>query len=235
MKKIFTLFFVSLISVSLLAFDGSRLSISAISTSTQIKVEIDGRKFSLKNNSITLGYLSEGRHQVKITREKSVNGFRKNEEVLYNKTVVLKRGYHLDIAINRFGKILLDENRIDINDEWYNDEDDYYNSDDNGWGNISTQKAMSAREFNDVKEQVRKEWFESNRLQSVKFIIDRNNFTTAQVIEMMELFTFENNKLEIAKYAYCKTTDQRNYYKVSGALTFNSSKDELARFLREFY
>ena len=53
MKKIFTLLLSSLFSLSLLAFDGSRLSISAPGTSTELKIEIDGRKFTMKNNSIT--------------------------------------------------------------------------------------------------------------------------------------------------------------------------------------
>ena len=138
MKKIFTLLLSSLFSLSLLAFDGSRLSISTVATSTQIKVEVDGRKFSMKDNSITLSYLAEGRHVIKITREKNMNGrndFRKREEVIYTNTIFLKRGFHLDITINRFGKAMMDERRIDMNDEWYNDEDDYYDSDNGGWNN----------------------------------------------------------------------------------------------------
>ena len=231
MKKIFTLLLASFVSLSLLAFDGSRLSISAVSSSTEIKVEVDGRKFTMKDNSITIGYLSEGRHQVKITREKKSNDFRKKEEVIYSSSVLLKRGVHLDITISRFGKVMVDERRIDLQDDWYNDEDDYYNSDNGGWDNGSS-NVMSTREFNELKDQVRKEWFENNRLTSVKYIIDRNSFTTQQVRELMLLFTFENNRLEIAKYAYCKTVDQRNYYQVNELLTFSSSKEDLAAFLR---
>lgn len=232
MKRIFTLLLGTIFSLSLFAFDGSRLSISAVSTSTILKVEIDGRKFSMKDNSLTLGYLSDGRHQVKIIREKKSNGFRRHEEVIYSSAVFLKRGFHLDITVNRFGKVMIDERRIDRDDDWYNEEDDYYDSDNGGWSNADD-KVMSAREFNDVKDQIRKEWFENNRMTSVKFIIDRNFFTTEQVKEMMLLFTFENNRLEVAKYAYCKTVDQRNFYKVNEMLTFSSSKEELARFLRE--
>lgn len=232
MKKIFTLLLASFFSLSLLAFDGSRLSVSAVSTSTVINVEVDGRKFTMKDNSLTIGYLSEGRHQVKISREKKSNGFRKKEEIIYSSAVFLKRGVHLDITINRFGKVMLDERRIDQQDEWYNDEDDYYDSDNGGWSNGSSD-VMSTREFNELKDQIRKEWFENNRITSVKHIIDMNFFSTQQVRELMLLFTFESNRLEVAKYAYCKTVDQRNYFQVNELLTFSSSKEELARFLRE--
>ena len=236
MKKIFTLLLSSLFSLSLLAFDGSRLSISAVGTSTEMKIEVDGRKFSMKDNSITLSYLSEGYHQVKIFREKNGRGNGRNagrkSEVIYNSSIYLKRGVHLDITVNRFGKVLVDERRIDGNDEWYNDEDDYYDNDNGGWNN-GYGNVMSNREFDDMKEQIRKEWFEKNRLTSAKVIVDKNNFTTRQVKEIMLLFTFENNRLEVAKYAYRKTVDKQNYFQLNDAFSFSSSKEELARFIRE--
>ena len=238
MKKTFTLLFATVLSLSVLAYDGSRLSISSPGTSTELKIEIDGRKFSMKNNSITLSYLEEGRHMVKIYREKKRGGFgygqgrREREDVLFQSTIFLKRGFHLDITVNRFGKVMTDERRIDLDDEFYNDEEDYYDSDNGGWNNGNS-NVMRGREFETLKESLRKEWFENNRLTSVKTVADKTNFTTQQVKELMLLFTFENNRLEIAKYAYRKTVDKQNYYQVNEALTFSSSKDELARFIRE--
>ncbi|MEO6612144.1 MAG: DUF4476 domain-containing protein [Chitinophagaceae bacterium] len=244
MKKTFTLLLASLFSLSLFAFDGSRLSVSAVGTSTEMKIEVDGRKFTMKDNSITLSYLGEGYHQVKITREKNRKGngvgfgfgSGRNTEVIYSNSLYLKKGVHIDITVNRFGKTLVDEHRIDQNDEWYNDEDDYYDNasgnDNSGWNN-GHGNVMSSREFNDVKDQIRREWFEANRLTSTKVIIDKGNFTSQQVKELMLLFTFENNRLEVAKYAYRKTVDKQNYYQLNDAFTFNSSKDELARFIRE--
>jgi Domain of unknown function (DUF4476) len=215
MKKISTLLLSSLFSLSLLAFDGSRLSISATGSASELKIEVDGRQMTMKDNSITLGYLGEGRHDVKIFREAKI---------------FLKRGFHLDITVNRFGKVLVDERRMDLDDEWYNDQDEYYDNED-GWGH--GKNVMNAREMDQVKQSLRKEWFENNRLTSAKFILDKNNVTTAQVKELMSLFTFENNKLELAKYAYRKTVDQKSYFQVMDALTFSSSKEELARFIRE--
>lgn len=234
MKKFFTLIISSLFSLSLLAFDGSRLSISAVTSSQELSVEVDGRKFSMKDNSITLSYLAEGYHQVKVYRQaKRGNGntFGRNV-IVYTNSVLLKRGFHLDITINRFGKVLMDERRMDINDEWYNDQDDYYDSDNGGWNN-GYSNVMNTREFENVKVSLRKEWFENNRITSVKYIIEKNNFTTAQVKEIMLLFTFENNRLEIAKLAFRKTVDKNNYFQLNDALTFSSSKDELARFIRQ--
>ena len=234
MKKISTLLVGSLFSLSMLAYDGSLLSISSSGTSTEMKIEIDGRKFSMKNNSITLSYLSEGRHSIKIYRDRKRGAFSfgKREDILYQSNIFLRRGYHLDITVNRFGKVMTDEQFIDRNAEWYNDEDDY-NDNNNGDWNGGKGNVMSVREFENVKEQIRKEWFENNRLKSVKVIIDKNNFTTQQVKEFMLLFTFENNRLELAKYAYRKTVDKQCYYELTDVFTFSSSQDELARFIHE--
>jgi hypothetical protein len=58
MKKIFTLLLSSLFSLSLLAYDGSRLSISTASNSKMdIRVEVDGKKFVMHDNSITISNL----------------------------------------------------------------------------------------------------------------------------------------------------------------------------------
>ncbi|MBL7733352.1 MAG: DUF4476 domain-containing protein [Chitinophagaceae bacterium] len=234
MKKIFTLLFSSVFSLSLFAFEGSRLSISSPGTTTEMKIEVDGRKFSMKNNSVTISYLAEGRHEIKIYRDKKKGGFGfgRREDVIFQNTIFLKRGFHLDITVNRFGKVMTDERRIDVNDDYYSDDDEYYDSDNGGWNN-GYGNVMRAREFETLKESLRKEWFENSRLTSVKTVTDKTNFTTQQVKELMLLFTFESNRLEIAKYAYRKVVDKDRFFQVNDALTFSSSKDELARFIRE--
>ena len=229
MKTLFTLLLSTISSLSLLAFDGSRLSISAPGTSSELKIEIDGRLFTMKNNVITVGYLDQGRHDLKIYKEaRRTQGQFGRREIIYDNSLFLKKGFHLDVTVTRFGKVLVDERRIDTRDEWYNDEDEYYDNDHSG----TFRSSLSGREFEQVKESLRKEWFESNRLQSARFIIERNSLTVAQVKDLMLLFTFESNRLEIARSAYKQTVDKQNYYRLNEAFSFSSSKDELARFIR---
>jgi len=66
MKKIFTLLTGSLFSLTLLAYDGSRLSISTVSNSTDLKIEIDGRRVKLRDNSITISNVNEGTQNIWI-------------------------------------------------------------------------------------------------------------------------------------------------------------------------
>ncbi len=249
MKKTFTFLFASLFSLSLLAYDGTRLSISTVSNNMDLKIELDGRRLSMRDNAITLGNVGDGYHDIRIYKEVKRNNGRfgkKKDDLIFNQKVYMRRGYHLDVTVNRFGKVFTDERRIDYNDEWYREDDNKYddrriddrdvrdnrdNRDgryDNGYSNVISQK-----DFDQVKQSLQKEWFENNRITSAKFIIENNYFTAGHVKELMMLFSFDDKKLEIAKLAYRKTADKQNYYICNEALTFSSNKEELARFIRE--
>ncbi|MCX7728498.1 MAG: DUF4476 domain-containing protein [Bacteroidia bacterium] len=43
----------------------------------------------------------------------------------------------------------------------------------------------------------------------------------------MKLFSFEETRLEFAKYAYSKVIDKENYYQVNDAFQFENSIEEL--------
>jgi hypothetical protein len=265
MKAIFTLLLSTLFSFSLLAYDGTRLTVSSVSN-IKMRVEVDGRRYYMDDKEIFIRDLRPGYHTVKIYRDKKKNtrwwdfGFGNNrQETVYYNQVYLRQGHHLDILINRFGKVIVDERRIDHNDDWYHDDDDRHDRDrdrdrDRDWDkdrdrdkdrdndhenrdpryDDNYNRVMSDFDFNQAKENLRKEWFENTRVSTAKFIMDRNYFTSQQVKELLQLFTFENNKLDLAKYAYRKTMDRRNYYIVNDVFAFANSKDELARYIRDY-
>lgn len=255
MKAIFTLLLSALFSLSLLAYDGTRLTISSVGNN-KMYVEVDGRRYNLDGNTVSVRNIRSGYHSVRVYREVKKNkniwnfgiGSRK-EETLYSNRVYLRNGYHFDILINRFGKVMVDEHRIDRNDDWYYDDDDdyYYDRDrkderDRNWDRDNrdsrydnkNDRAMNDFDFSQAKESLRKEWFENTRVNSAKQVIDQNYFTSQQVKEILLLFTFENNRLDVAKYAYGRTIDKRNYFVVNDVFAFNNNKEELARYIREY-
>jgi hypothetical protein len=93
---------------------------------------------------------------------------------------------------------------------------------------------MSDNDFINAKESLTREWFENKRANLAKQVFDGNYFRSSQVKDLLQLFTFENNKLELAKYAYGRTVDKGNYIIINDVLTFSNSKDELARYIRDF-
>jgi hypothetical protein len=110
----------------------------------------------------------------------------------------------------------------DWNDRNRNDRD--Y---DNNYG-----RAMSDIDFSRVMESIQKEWFEGNKQKSASQVISTNFFTASQVRQLLQLFSFENTKLELAKQAYSKTVDRNNYHIVNDVFSFSSSKEELSRYTR---
>lgn len=100
-------------------------------------------------------------------------------------------------------------------------------------GGYDVSKAMSDNDFSLLLDNISKERFESNMMKSATQVISTSYFTTAQVKQLLQLFTFESNKLELAKKAYEKTVDQRNYYLINDVFNFSSSKDELNRYITQ--
>ena len=73
--------------------------------------------------------------------------------------------------------------------------------------------------------------FESNKLQVAKQAFATNCMTSAQVGQIMQLFSFEDSRLDFAKFAYGHTYDLGNYFQINNAFTFSSSVDELNDFI----
>lgn len=91
--------------------------------------------------------------------------------------------------------------------------------------------AMDAGSFSDAKASISSKSFEDSKLTMAKQILESNCVFTTQVKDLMLLFSFEETKLDFAKFAYDKTVDRNNYFKVNDAFTFESSIDELNKYI----
>jgi Domain of unknown function (DUF4476) len=273
MKTFFTLLSSLIMSVAVMAAGPKPKSTLSIRSTDQgnIRVIVDGKRFEPRHNSVMISNIDAGYHTVKIYRQRNTGLFNiigKRYEVVYNTSVMMKPRTNILIAVDRFGRTTITEERIrggygrdwdhnrgqddrtwnDNNDDdqfdfdqdgkwgdYDNRTDDDHSYDDRNHGGYDNSRTMNDREFSQVLSAMQKEWYEANKLKSAEQIVHTNYFTSAQVKLMLQLFSFENNKLELAKQAYAKTVDQRNFYlTVSDAFAFNSSKDELARYIRSF-
>ena len=99
-------------------------------------------------------------------------------------------------------------------------------------GPIGCAMPMSDSEFNEAKASIESKGFEESKMTLARQIGDSHCFSTTQVKGIMGLFGFEETKLEFAKYAYDHTHDIGNYYKVNDAFSFESSIDELNKYIK---
>jgi hypothetical protein len=239
MNKTFTL----LISFLLLAASGfaleNRLTISS-NSNTSIRVLIDGRAYQPDNarseREISLTDLRPGIRNIKIYMENNPGRSRpgynnradRNMQLIYNANLYIRDGVDVDLSINRFGKVFIDEQVLDRTYGNNNRYDDEYGGGDWNRGN----QPMNDRAFLQLKQSLAREQFEDARLNIAKRAI--NSFvSSSQVKELMAQFNFENNKLDLAKYCYRFATDKQYYYSVADGLNYSNSKNELMRFIQQ--
>ncbi|MFZ1529318.1 MAG: DUF4476 domain-containing protein [Ferruginibacter sp.] len=247
MKRIFTLLILSILSLAVFAqprkiLNQGRLTISSVSN-TVLRVMVDGNQYMLRNSDdeILLNNLAAGQHTVQVykmrsRRANSSNGGwnnNSNAQLIYQANLYIKPRYHVDIMINRFGKALVDEQPVNWNDDYNNNDNQYPNN--GGWNNNGGYgQTMDSRSFDQFKTMLRNERFDNSRLVLAKQTIGSNKFSAAQVKELMGFFSFDDSRLDLAKYAYRYTVDRNNYFTLYDAFSFSSSKEELARYTREY-
>ncbi|RYE00841.1 MAG: DUF4476 domain-containing protein [Sphingobacteriales bacterium] len=102
-----------------------------------------------------------------------------------------------------------------------------YNGGYNGAGAV-----MNAASFTALLQQLRNENFANTRMTIAKDALSSNRVNVAQVKQLMQQFSFDNDRLELAKAAYPRTTDKNNYFQLSDAFEFSSSKEALSTWVR---
>ncbi|MEO6405242.1 MAG: DUF4476 domain-containing protein [Ferruginibacter sp.] len=246
MKKFSTILSAVFLSVALFASAPlqSRLSISTTGINN-FRIMLDGSFINSPQSAdgeIMINNIRAGNHNLKIYGP--ANGYdnrgydnRRNNnrrtqqlQLLYDGNIYVKPQYDVDVIINRFGKAFVDEQRLDDNVYGNGNNGNWNNNNSGGWNNNT---AMNARDFMMMKQTIGRENFEATRLSIAKQAISGNYFSAQQVMELMQLFSYENNKLDTAKYAYRFAADKNNYYQVADALGYSVSKEELMRYIQQ--
>ncbi len=232
MKKFFTLSTALLLSVIL--FAQSKLTISAVGNA-DLRVMVDGMKYASNGRDIVITNLKNGNHSVKIFRiGAGRNGYYSNNrnngyQLIYSNMVFVKPQYHVDITINRFGKAFVDEQMISGN--YYEEDDDWGVDNNDQYYDNYNRRAIDKASFDQLKETIRKEAFDETRLKMAKQVVSTNYFNAVQVKELVNLFSFDDSKLALAKFAYDYTLDKGNYILVGDAFAFSSNKDALLNYI----
>jgi Domain of unknown function (DUF4476) len=92
---------------------------------------------------------------------------------------------------------------------------------------------MTYQEFGNMKERIKQNTLENGKLETAKAMTHENVLTAIQVAEITRLFTFDNNRLEYAQFAFDYTYDRENYLIVSDALAFQKNREALLRYVQQ--
>ena len=91
--------------------------------------------------------------------------------------------------------------------------------------------AMSPVNFNKMKETVESKPFSDSKMSTAKVATSNSCLSVIQIKEICKLFNMDDEKLTYAKFAYDHCIDKANYYQVSEAFSFDSTTQELNKFL----
>ena len=80
--------------------------------------------------------------------------------------------------------------------------------------------------------QLKAETFDDNRSELAQAMVTSKLVATADVKRMLATFTFEDNKLAFAKFAYEYVADPENYFQVASGFTFAANKSELLNYIK---
>ncbi len=92
-------------------------------------------------------------------------------------------------------------------------------------------RPMLQAEFNDALKSLKNKSFEDSKLTTAKQICKANCMTSEQIRDINKEFSFEDSRIEFAKFAYKYVFDPTTYYKVNDSFQFEMSIDELNEFI----
>jgi hypothetical protein len=93
---------------------------------------------------------------------------------------------------------------------------------------------MTPQDFEGIKASILSKSFESTKLEIAKQVLGQRCMTSGQVTEIIRCFDFESTKLDFAKFAYGRTYDLGNFYKVNDVFTFESSINDLNNYINTY-
>ena len=92
--------------------------------------------------------------------------------------------------------------------------------------------SMQQGDFASAVNTIKGQSFDETKLSTAKQIAGANCLSAGQITEICKQFSFEDNKLAFAKFAYDHCTDPQNYFKVNNVFTFSSNTDELNKYIQ---
>lgn len=110
-----------------------------------------------------------------------------------------------------------------------NNSNNYYDQNNNGCGRKS---CMNQSNFNAALSTIKKQNFEDTAIKTAKQVISVNCPNVDQIIKIDNIFKFEENKLDFAKYAYDFCIEPKIYFKLNGIFTFSTNADELSDYVQ---
>ena len=101
----------------------------------------------------------------------------------------------------------------------------------NYYGNYYANNNFHNNQFDELKDLVARESFDDTRLAICKEYIRTHPISSKELRELLGIITFENNRINLAKFSYRYISDPGYFYTVYNAFSYNSSVNELINWI----
>lgn len=233
------------ISVGHVFSQSSYLNVSLVSDE-MMTATLDNQSFESEGNYAEFDNISEGSYLLTVSKY-YVTGQLGTPKALYSNNIKILRGYAVFAAVDEYGNLFMykivpyydkdrficsvpNRKRCGSKDKVW-DKDKNFDKDYDKYRDECKHKIMKETDFDDLLSSIGNRNFESTNIDILKTALDKNTVSAIQVKQILSFFTFESNKLEVAKYAYKHTCDKNNYFKVYDAFNFDSSVSELKEYI----
>lgn len=227
MKKLFTLFFV-LISMAILAQNFGKVIIYT-NTNQPFMVSLNGIRLSNQyavKSTFEFAEENEYRTKVWVQGNQYPINFNIQSTPGYESTYQLGKDQYGAFTLNLISKVLIGANNPITTAPTVTPTA-------TPTPTTPVLLAMNTNDFNDKLNTVKNESFDDGKLEKAKFVFDQEYLNSAQVASVCKQFSFDNRKVDFAKWAYKRTVDKKNYYKVVDVLTFDTDKKELQNWIKK--
>lgn len=100
-------------------------------------------------------------------------------------------------------------------------------------GKVGCTPPVSEQRFNQMINSVKNQSFSDDKQRVTKQIVKSNCMTVDQLVDLLNEFSFDDGKLNTAKFAYNYIYDVENYFKVFDVFSFSSSGEELEQYIND--
>lgn len=98
---------------------------------------------------------------------------------------------------------------------------------------VTYNKAMSESEFNKLLSNVENESFADDQTSFVRIAANSKYFKIDQLVRLLELFSFSDDKINIVRIVYPRTVDKDNAHNLLGAFTYSDDKKKVEQIINK--
>jgi hypothetical protein len=241
-KAIFTLVLLVVTTIAV-AQPGSVLNLSVYGNSL-FTVQLDQQYYSLPDRLYSFREIQPGSHFIRIFRQTFLFHHVQQKEI-FSGYVHVPYNTIMNVFVDRMNRLkvtgmqpIYSQNYFETNHQCENTcyseaiiPDQQIIPCNTVMNNYMPAK-MPEMELNNLKSIIGSKSFDSTRLTISKQAVSSSYLSTTQVKQLLSLLTFESSRLELAKAAFDRTVDRQNYYLTYTSFSFDSSVNELIRYIQ---